>query len=338
MALKRVTMQDIADACGLSRNTVSKIFNGRGNVSEATRKAVLTKAAELGYNQLIREAAGEGGSIALFTQHKLFSHNFGAFFITSFTDQICRAGYTIQMYEVSDEEIAARRLPPHLTLEETAGILLIELFDRDYLDMVVSLGLPVLTVDGFAHIGETVKKCDFISMENTAAVFALIDRLLRGGARSVGFVGDTQHCNSFYERWIGFRVALERGGLTIDRSQCILEKDSDLYGDVDWLTAKLDAMPRLPEAFVCANDFLAVRLMAALKRRGLAIPGDIMVTGFDGSVESAMVEPPLTTAQIPGSDIGKIAAAMLIERIQDPERTFRSTYITSTPLFRASTR
>ena len=62
-----------------------------------------------------------GSNIALLTQHKLLSHNFGAFFITSFTDQICRTGYTVKIYEISPAEIAEKRLPPHLDLEETAG-------------------------------------------------------------------------------------------------------------------------------------------------------------------------------------------------------------------------
>ena len=106
--MKRITMQDIADACGLSRNTVSKIFNERGEVPEATRKMVLEKARQLGYYQLPAKeepAVVYGGTIAVLTQNKLLSHNFGAYFITSFTDHISRAGYTMQMYKVSPEEI-----------------------------------------------------------------------------------------------------------------------------------------------------------------------------------------------------------------------------------------
>lgn len=342
MARKRVTMQNIADACGLSRNTVSKIFNGRGAVPEATKKAVIAKAQELGYSFFVEQetsdAAQSGKNIALLTQHKLLSHNFGAFFITSFTDQISRSGYTMKMYEISPDEIAARTLPPHLTLEATAGILGIELFDRSYVEMICSLGIPTVFVDGYAHINEAVKNCDFISMENTAAVFSLTGCLTDAGARSVGFVGDIEHCNSFYERWIGCSVALSRRGIRIDRAQCITDPDDVCYGDADWLVSKLAAMPSIPDAFVCANDYLAIHLMTALRQLGLSVPRDVMVTGFDGSLESSMVEPKLTTAQIPSTDIGRAAAEILNQRILSPGMPYTTVYIKSTPIFRNSTR
>ena len=182
MALKRVTMQDIADACGLSRNTVSKVFNGRGSVPEATRKQVLAKALELGYSQRpAGDAAGSGGNIALLTQHKLLSHSFGAFFITSFTDQICRAGYTVKIYEISPAELAEQRLPPHLDLAKTAGILGIELFDREYLDMICALKKPTVFVDGFARASMTLIGCDYVSMENLSSEISLVRRMIAGG-------------------------------------------------------------------------------------------------------------------------------------------------------------
>ena len=342
MALKRVTMQDIAEACGLSRNTVSKVFNDRGAVPEATKKLVLSKAQELGYYQppeeLSEAVALNRGNIALLTQHKLMSHNFGVFFNTSFTDQISRSGYTIKIYEISSEELAEKRLPPHLKLEETAGILGIELFDRDYLDMICSLGIPTVFVDGYARIRREAVASDFVSMENVTSVRELVNRMIRAGARRIGFVGDIEHCNSFYERWFAYAFALRDAGLPLDRELCILAPDSAPYGETDWLLAQLDAMPELPDAFVCANDYLAIRLMTALKKRGLRIPEDVMVAGFDGSPEAGVVEPPLTTARIPTADIGRLAATMLINRITAPDRPFYWIYVQTSPVWGGSTR
>ena len=339
MAFKRVTMQDIADACGLSRNTVSKVFNGRGSVPEATRQLVLARARDLGYSQSPAEPeAREKGSIALLAQHKLLSHSFGAFFITSFTDRISRAGFTMKYFEISAPEIAQRRLPSRLELEDTAGILTIELFDRGYLDMLCTLGKPTVVVDGFARAGETLMDCDYISMENRASEAALVRRMLRAGARRVGFVGDVEHCNSFYERWQGCCLALSEAGLSFDRSCSILAEDSELYGDPAWLGLQLDAMPALPDGFACANDYLAIHLMTALKKRGLRIPGDVMVAGFDGTLEASLVEPALSTAQIPGKEIGAMAAALLCARIRTPDQPLRRVYVQSAPVPGASIR
>ena len=341
MALKRVTMQDIAAACGLSRNTVSKVFNARGSVPESTRKLVLATARELGYQQPPADAlAGvrtEKGSIAVLSQHKLLSHNFGAFFLTSFTNQISRAGYAMKMYELSPAEIAEKRLPPHLRLEETEGLLAIELFDRGYLDMICALEKPVVFVDSYAGASLAPIRCDCISMENAASLRALVRRMIDAGARRIGFVGDFRHCNSFYERWIGYSMALSEAGLERDEALCILDRDSEAYGDPDWLLEKLRAMPALPEGFACANDYLAIHLMAALKKLGLTIPGDVLVTGFDGSLEASMVSPSLSTARIPSHEIGRLAASLLTERIRSPETPFRWTYVACRPIRGEST-
>ena len=332
MARKRITMQDIAQACGLSRNTVSKVFNDRGAVPEETRRLVLDKARQLGYTQLPAES-GQGRSIALLTQHKLLSHNFGAFFITSFTDQISRAGYTLKMYEISRAEIREKRLPPHLDLEETAGILGIELFDRPYLESVCAMGKPTVFVDGYPHAAESPINCDFVSMENLASETALVGRMIRSGAKKIGFVGDRNHCNSFYERWVGCCSALREAGLPIREDLSILAEDGEYYGDPAWLLRQLEALPEIPDGFACANDYLALHLMTALKKLGLSIPGDVMVAGFDGSMEASVVTPALATARIPSAEIGRLAASVLAQRIRQPDFPYHWTYVKTTPIW-----
>ena len=341
MPRKRITMQEIADACGLSRNTVSKVFNGRGAVQEATRRVVLAKARELGYSQSTVDDTAEkkrSGNIALLTQHKLLSHNFGAYFITSFSDQISRFGYTMQIYEISPAEIAEKRLPPRLDPRQHAGILGIELFDRDYIDMICALGKPTVFVDGYARAGRELIQCDYVSMENITSETAIVSRMIAAGAKRIGFVGDAEHCNSFYERWTGFCSALNDAGLPVVRDYCIMKEDSELYGDVDWLLEQLDLLPKIPDAFACANDYLAIHLMNALKKKGYSIPRDVMITGFDGSPEAELIEPSLTTARIPCTDIGRICAVILTDRIRVPDFPYHWTYVKTTPIWGNSTR
>ena len=341
MALRRVTMQDIADACGLSRNTVSKIFNGRGAVPEATRRMVLDKAQELGYRQIPDDEAGRpeprAQNVALFTRHMPSDYHFGTFFVPAFAAQLSRAGYTLMMYELTEEEFSQNRLPAHISLEQTAGILGIELFSKSYLEMICGLGIPAIFVDAYAGANTSLLKYDLISMENVASTAAMVNRIIESGAWRLGFVGDMNHCNSFHERWIGFNLAIEKAGLTLDRDLSILDRDGPEYADPAWLMEKLRRMPVLPDGLMCANDHIALHVMTALKQLGVAIPGRVMVAGFDGTPQSAVVEPALTTAQIPGADIGRLAAEILLDRLENPDRPYRTTYVNSTPILRAST-
>ena len=343
--IKRVTMQDIADACGLSRNTVSKIFNGRGSVPDSTRDFVLAKAQELGYHQLAEgEAttsgvtANNGQNIALLTHSKPLNHNFGSLFITNFTDEICRSGYNLKVYEISQDDYIAKELPDHFLRSEVSGIIAIELFDRDYTQMLCGLGIPVMLIDSYVCAPSDLMQCDLVYMENYASTIAMTSRMIAAGAKRLGFVGDINHCSSFRERWNGFRAATDNAGLPLDRSVCILADDAEPYVEVDWLLSQLDAMPYLPDGFVCANDFLAIRIMQALRRKGVCVPSDVMVTGFDGSPEAEVVSPSLTTAQIPSAQIGRISADMLLERIASPQLPYRCTFLKTTPIWRESTR
>lgn len=342
MTNKRVTMQDIADACGLSRNTVSKVFNSRGAVPQTTKDTILQKAQELGYGmpaaetpRAVRAAAVK--SIALLTRKMPANQHFAVFFFTSFTDRVCRAGYHLKMFEISPEELQQKQLPPHFNIEETAGMIGLELFDRDYMEMMCSIGLPTVFIDAPAHTLLRLMHCDYVSMENMAGMSAIVEKLISRGAKSIGFVGDREHCSSFYERWFGYTSAMEHAGLEVSREICLLEPDSPLYGDTDWLISRLDSMPFLPDAFVCCNDFIALHLCTALKKKGLSIPRDVMVTGFDDIPQSSMMDPALTTVHIPGADIGRAAASVLLNRIENPKLPYSWTRIMTTPIWREST-
>lgn len=342
MSRQKVTMQDIADACGFSRNTVSKVFNGRGSVPPATREVIIRAAANLGYGlparETLRDASLSSRTIALFTGNMPADLHFGTYLITAFTDQLSRSGYSLKIFEVSPEELQACRLPVQFDVEMATGIIVLELFSRDYLEMLCRLGLPTIMIDGPMDANSDVMTCDFIAMENVASVTALVRKLLATGAQRLGFVGDRYHCESFFERWLGFTTGLERCGRSVQEEFCILAPDGSPYDQADWLLSRLDAMPSVPDAFVCANDYLAIHLMSALRKKGLRIPEDVQVTGFDGTMQSALMDPPLTTVSIPTADIGRMASDFLLLRVRHPEIPFHWSHIKTEPVWRGSTK
>ena len=341
MSSGRITMQDIANACGLSRNTVSKVFNGRGTVPQTTRELVLRTAKEIGYGSPVNESSavsGSAGSIALLTRFFPGENHFGSTFLTSFTDWISRSGYSMKIYEISAEELRDKRLPPHFIPDQIAGILGIEIFDPDYLNMICTLGIPTVLTDSPADGISSLMACDYVTMENMAGVSAIVRQLAASGARRFGFVGDKNHCGSFRERWVGFQLGLRVSGLSLDKSLCICEPDESPYTSAEWLLSKMNEMPSIPDAFVCANDHLAIHVMLALKRQGYNIPQDVMVTGFDGAAQSAFTDPPLTTVHIPGTEIGQIAARVLLNRIRKNTFPYSWIRVRTTPVWRGSTR
>lgn len=345
--VKRITMQQLADACGLSRNTVSKIFNNRGSVPETTRRLVLQRARELGYYALSENPAtpadpapaqGQTKTVALLTRKFPEDAHVGTYLLPAFTEQLSRSGYTLMMYRLTPEELRECRLPAHMPQEQTDGILTIELFDRDYMNMLCETGLPCLSVDACAEFYLAPIRCDLIMMENTSSAIAVTKHAITAGAKKLGFVGDPNHCESFRQRWTGFCRALAGAGLELDEAFCVVDPDSSAYSDEDWILARFRQLPQMPDALICANDFLALHVLAVLKRLNLTVPGDIMVTGFDGTPQSAVVEPSLTTVQVPSTEIGRMAADMLLERIRQPELPFRNVYVNTTPQWRMSTK
>ena len=339
MAQKRVTIQEIADACKLSRNTVSKVFNQRGNVPESTRLFVLARAREMGYyaKVLPPASAASKGTIAVLSRSNPLNHNFGSMLMKACTDTICREGFSVQMYELSKEEAEHCRLPERTDLGSVKGFLCIELFDQSYLQMLTGLGFPIVSIDSYCGINRSAYLCDIITMENVSSVIAITRRMLAEGAKRLGFVGDILHCSSFHERWEGFCTALQDAGMEPDRRFCILARDGSHYANPEWTIAQLEQMPAIPDAFVCANDYHAVKLIQALKRIGKSVPGDVMVAGFDDSPEAAVIDPTLTTVFIPGSEIGVGAAELLLRRIRNKDVPRSLTYVQTTPVFRKST-
>ena len=341
MPARRVTMQDIANACGLSRNTVSKVFNGRGVVPRTTRELVLQKARELGYGSPVAElesAASPDRTVAVFTRFIPETFHFGTAFLSALADRLSRSGYSIRIYIVSGEEIRNHRLPAMFDPAKTHGIVSLEIFDTGYINMLCRLGIPTVLTDSPVNSDLTPMECDCVTMENLASMVAVVRHLAEGGARRMGFVGDKDHCLSFHERWNGFKKGLRMSELSLDPEICILEPDGICYSDPLWLLSRIRKMPSLPDAFVCANDNLAAHLLIALKQGGYSVPEDVMITGFDDSAQSAFTDPPLSTVRICSAEIGRVVADLITSRIRDASFPNVWTRVKTTPVWRRSSR
>ena len=345
--MSKVTIQDIADALGVSRNTVSKAINNSEGLADATREKILRKAVEMGYKQfsyfnavnavstgveIAREQPGFQGEIALLTTIFLDQSHFASLMLDKLQRELSQLGYTLNTHRVSREDLKNGTLPITFSPERTSAIICIEVFNLAYADMICAQGLPVLFVDGpVRHCGRQLH-ADQLYMDNSTEISRFISVMLEKGYRRIGFLGDTEHCQSFFERYVAFRTAMLLAGVPVEEKYIIRDT---LPGKLTEAFRELDT---LPDLFICANDFAAFDALRALEALGKSAPEDLMLCGFDDCAESRVCKPPLTTIHIHTQVMAFSAVQLLMSRIKEPSLDYRIVHTQCDLIERDSTR
>ncbi|MDO5338459.1 MAG: LacI family DNA-binding transcriptional regulator [Eubacteriales bacterium] len=351
----RVTIQDIADALGVSRNTVSKAINNTGILADSTRERVLQKAAEMGYKQfsylsltnLGKEIPGSqkaaATEISVFTTSFLGNSHFSFPVLDNFQKELSQLGYSITIHRILDEDIAALRLPASFHSEKTAGIMCVEMFDHSYSYMLCELGIPILFVDSPVCALEKPLRADQLYMENQSNIYSFVREMVQRGKKRIGFIGEYLHCQSFFERYLGYRNAMYLLGLPCPDELCIIGNKQGVRNPSsadyqEYLRECLKKVGKMPDVFICANDFVALDALQVLRRLGYCVPEDVYLCGFDDSPESRVVTPSLTTIHIHSQIMGFSAVHLLMSRIKEPSLNFRTLHTETSLIYRESTK
>ena len=346
----KVTIQDIANELQLSRNTVSKAINNTGVLADATREKILRKAAEMGYKQfaylpLFQEDTAKAAEhsilpsdkreIALLTTQFLSSSHFSSMMLDRFQSEIEHLHSCTTIHRISPIELKEKKLPSSLNIQRTAGIICIEVFDYDYAQMLCDLDVPLLFVDTPVMDMRPPLKADRLYMENRIEVQNAVAHMVQRGKKRISFAGDKNHCQSFFERYMAYKDAVEYFGLTEGLSTCAMPSGQQNYPVSLYETIR--RFKTMPDAFVCANDFVAMDLVKALNELGYSVPDDIWVCGFDDSQEASYFAPRLTSIHIHGQIMGYTAANLLMTRIEEPSLNYRTVYTETNLILREST-
>ena len=346
----KVTIQDIASELQLSRNTVSKAINNTGVLADATREKILRKAAEMGYKQfaylpLFQEGAAKTAGlsilpsdkreIAMLTTQFLSSSHFSSMMLDRFQSEIEHLHSCTTIHRISPIELKEKKLPSSLNIQRTAGIICIEVFDYDYAQMLCDLDVPLLFVDTPVMDMRPPLKADRLYMENRIEIQNAVAHMVQRGKKRISFAGDKNHCQSFFERYMAYKDAVEYFGLTEGLSTCAMPSGQQNYPVSLYETIR--RFKTMPDAFVCANDFVAMDLVKALNELGYSVPDDIWVCGFDDSQEASYFSPHLTSIHIHEQIMGYTAANLLMTRIEEPSLNYRTVYTETNLILREST-
>ncbi|UPK43666.1 LacI family DNA-binding transcriptional regulator [Paenibacillus pabuli] len=342
MAKEKVTIQDIADALGISRNTASKALNDSGNIPDETRNRVIKKAIELKYKQFAymeneHVLTKAPSNIALLTENLPNTSHFGSMLISGLEKRISAEGYNLSIHIVREVDQDSLTLPNNFDMSNVDGIICIELFNLKYTQLITDLGIPTIFIDCASDICYPEFHADLLLMENEHSTYQLTRKLIESGCNHIGFAGDYNHCKSFNERWVGYQRAMLEAGLQVDLSECIVDDDRMFFSKPGWINERVAELKSLPDAYVCANDFIAVDLIRALRARNVTVPQDIVICGFDNAPESRIIEPALTTVHIYSNEMGIKAAEMLLSRIDNPSQPYQISHIVTKPIIREST-
>jgi LacI family transcriptional regulator len=301
------TIYEVARRAGVSIATVSRVQRGSPAVSEETRRRVLQAIEEVGYRPShVARSLAEGRRNAVAVVFPNLSGPYYSEVILGFEQEVVAAGQSVLILSTHG------RPASHLVVDELAGkVDGMLLFSRTVSDDVVrrlhDAGLPLVLLARPAVAG-----VDTVKSENRAAAARLTAHLHGHGYRRILFLGDAASSPDTGERWSGFVDAHRRARLS-DPPQPVpcSFREAEGYAAA---AAILDREDR-PEALFCANDEIALGAYAAAQERGLRIPADLAVTGWDDIPMARYLSPPLTTVHQPMRSLGARAAQLLLERI-----------------------
>ncbi|MFS8429375.1 LacI family DNA-binding transcriptional regulator [Xanthomonas campestris pv. plantaginis] len=316
-----ITINEVAALAKVSPMTVSRVVNSNGNVRDATRARVMRAVDKLGYTPNLAAsalAAAQSTRIAL-----IYSDPSGAYLRELLLGVLRVASRTsIQLVidcwddlDADAERKAARKLakgvagvilPPPLC-ESKAAVL-----------ELVRAKVPVVAIAS-NHFSPDVA-C--VRIDEFAAAKEITEHLIAQGHTRIGYIAGHPNLSASTRRFEGFQAALSDAGLRLDRH--LVQPGDYTYRSGLLAAEKLLARKRRPSAIFASNDDMAAAAISVAHRRGLDVPRDLSVVGFDDTSAATAVWPELTTVQQPIAAMADAALDILLKTIRAKERPART--------------
>jgi LacI family transcriptional regulator len=324
--VKTSTIREVAKLSGVSISTVSRVFNGYGDVSSATRERVLAMARSLDYapsaaaRTLVKRRSQLIG-VVLFTgrEHPDIGHPFFQDVLVGLKRGIGSRGYDVLLFATEQPGSSTDGTHSYLRRARHHHVDGIVLMGVDRLDPEVAklldAEIPLIGVD----IDVTGAAATYVASDNVGGA-RLAARHLHGlGHRRIATIAGPQDSKPGVDRLVGFHAELQALGLEA-------HPEYDEIGD--WYTESgeqamrtLLALPEPPTALFAAADLMAVGAMKVAREAGLGVPEDLAVVGFDDIQLASLIDPALTTIRQDKVGLGRAAAWALLEQIENPELT-----------------
>lgn len=338
--MKRAKIQDIADLLNISRVTVWKVFNNKDGVSEDMKRKVLECAAELNYQpsklQEVELAIPlKKQTLVSVVVSRPETSAFWVKIIHQLAEEFSNSGIGLMYTYLPAQIPEGYVLPQSLTDGSIQGIIIMNVYDEEMLQLLNGLSIPKVFLDIVTDMSVESLNGDLLLLEGRDSIKEIVTTLIKRGRKHIGFIGDIQYAKTNMERYEGYVSAMYQFGMPIEPNICYTG-NMTVKTYVEIIEEFMNNIKQLPDAFVCVNDHAANMLVQYLESHGHQVPGDVAVSGYDDNNEFNYTKN-LTTVQVNNSQIGKRLAKQLLYRIDNPEDPFEVTYIRTRVVYRNST-
>lgn len=339
-----MTIKDVARVAGVSPSTVSRVLSGHPNISPKTNEKVRRVLRDLNYHAHAGARSlvtGSSRTIGLIT-----SRPAAETFISPFFPEVIRAigsvleaeGYNLLLSTSHGESSQRDACLQMLRSRQADGVILTTSRLGDGL-------IDALVAEGqhFVLIGRPADRegrlshpaVHFVNNDNVAAAMVAVEHLISRGHRRIAYINGPQHWVHCYDRLQGYRRGLEEAGLPFAPE--LVQEGNISQEDGSRALERLLALSDPPTAVLAMDDIIALGALEEALRRGMRVPTDLAVAGFNASPITAWTQPQMTTVRIPIHDLGAMAARMLVGLLHGIPSRPRQVILPSQIIARGST-
>lgn len=322
-----MTNRELAKTLGISPAALSLIINHKPGVSDTTRAAVLAQLKEMGQEHLIKKAPTQPGCNICFIIYKrhgeiLDLHPFFLLLMENIENHARTYGYSILLYTMDKRRPMEPQIAHINELDCQGAIIFATELQEEDMEIFQGLQIPLVALDNdFPRL-----TCNTISINNQMGTFQAVEHLVKNGHSRIGYLKGSMRISSFAERERGYADALSCFGLSF-QPEDILEVHFTEEGSFRDLRLYLEQNPSasLPTAFVCDDDTIAVGAMRAFAEKGIRIPEDVSVIGFNDRPACEVTIPPLTSVNVSKHALAVEAVDELMRLMEGKERPAEET-------------
>lgn len=316
-----VSLKDISAACGVSIATVSKALNHHTDISEETRANVLRVANEMGYypnsaaKALKTNRTHNIGVLFVDNAQSGLTHDFFAYILNSFKESAEARGYDLTFINSNKTRPNKMSYLAHAKYRGFDGVCIacVNFYDPEVIELVRS-DIPIVTIDHMFNNRTAILS------DNVKGMRDLLTYVYGKGHRRIAYIHGEENSAVTHSRLSSFFRTADELGLTVP-DDYIKEAPYRSTKETEQRTAELLDLPEPPTCILYPDDFSAFGGMNAITERGLSVPGDVSIAGYDGIRIARHIEPQLTTIRQDTQRMGREAANELIELIEHPKTT-----------------